>query len=235
MTLCLCLFAASHTAWAKKKKRKVFAPPKLTCPQGLSNLGPETVVYKTYSMGPDEKLLICVLPEEMEKGHLKGKYLYQYEAALFRHNKFVQRVFSGSQKTPVILKKQGGELFEIMHLNFRDEFYPLYKEKISCLENECRRMDKVCVYDQTLLSPMGPREFEREKVIYGKGASQIQDVTDADLAQMANLAMRGRRLAVEFFTDLKPKPKLIGSANEFYSHMQALLNEMREAGCLTLQ
>ncbi len=232
--LALCLTA--NPAWAKKKKkRKVFAPPKLTCPQGLSNLGPDTVVYKTYSMGPHEKLLICVLPDEMEKGNLKGKYLYQYEAALFRDNKFVQRVFSGSQKTPVILKKQNGELYEIMHLNFRDEYYPLYREKIACTNDECRRVDKSCVYDQTSLSPMGPRDFEREKVIYAKGAGQIQDVTDGDLAQMANLAMRGRRLAVEFFTDLRPKPKLLGSANEFYTHMQALLTEMREAGCLTLQ
>ncbi len=235
LSICL-LLAVSETTWAKKKKRKS-APAKivLACPPGLSNLGPESVPYKTYSLATGEKILICVSPESMENGALKGKFLYQYEASLFRGDKFVARVFSGSQRTPVVFEKKNGELYEIMHLNFRDEFYPLYREKISCAENECKRSEKTCVFDQNRLSPLGPKEFEREKIIYAKGVGHIQEMNDGDLAQMSNLALRGRRMAVEFFTDLKPMPIMIGNGPDFYQHMKALLEEMKTAGCLQVQ
>jgi len=235
LSVCL-LLACGDLAWAKGKKKKHVKPAKkLSCPAGLSNLGPESVPYKTFKLDSGEQILICVAPEAMENGSLKGKYLYQYEASLFRKEKFVSRVFSGSQKTPVGFQKKGGQLYEIMHLNFRNEFYPLYSEKISCEKDECKRKDKTCVFDQNQLSPLGPKEFEREKIIYAKGVGQIQEMTDADLAQMSNLALRGHKLAVEFFTELQPKPMMQGMSAEFYQHMQALLREMTEAGCLQVE
>jgi hypothetical protein len=234
LSICL-LLTVSETTWAKKRKKKPTPAKSLACPPGLSNLGPDSVPYKTYPLASGEKILICVSPDSIENGVLKAKYLYQYEASLFRGDKFVARVFSGSQRTPVVFQKKNGELYEVMHLNFRNEFYPLYQEKISCAEDECKRTDKTCVFDQSRLSPLGPKEFEREKIIYAKGAGHIQEMNDGDLAQMSNLALRGRRLAVEFFTDLKPMPILVGNAPDFYQHMKALLEEMKTAGCLQVQ
>ncbi|MGZ5279322.1 MAG: hypothetical protein ACXWC9_05240 [Pseudobdellovibrionaceae bacterium] len=235
LSFCL-LLACSDSAWAKSKRKKHFKPAKkLSCPAGLSNLGPASVPYKTFKLDSGEKILICVFPEAMENGKLKGKYLYQYEASLFRKDKFVSRVFSGSQKTPVSFRKKEGHLHEVMHLNFRNEFYPLYSEKIFCEKDECKRTDKTCVFDQNQLSPLGPKEFEREKVIYAKGVGQIQEMTDADLAQMSNLALRGHKLAVGFFTELQPRPIMQGLSAEFYQHMQALLREMTAAGCLQVE
>jgi hypothetical protein len=230
-------FASPLSGWAKAKKHRRHSPPQkqLACPPGLSNLGPEALPFRTYRLNAADAILICVPPEAMENGELKGKYLYQYEASLFRQNKFVSRVFSGSQKTPVRFKLKNGDLHEIMHLNFRDEFYPLYSEKIVCSQDECKRKEKSCVFNQSELSPLGPKEFEREKVIYAKGAGQIQEITEVDLAQMFNLALRGRKLAVEFFTTLQPKPLVSGPAAEIFQHMRSLLNEMTEVGCLKTQ
>ena len=204
----------------------------LGCPQGLSNLGEGAMPYKTFKVGGKDRILICVAPEDLQDGNLKRKFLYGYEASLFRNGKFVNRVFSGSQKTPVMFEQKGEQLAEIMHLNFGESFYPLYKEKIVCEKDECKRQDKACVFDQDQLSPLGPKEFEREKVIYAKGAGHIQEVTDVDLVQMLNLALRGRKLAVAFFTDLQPRPLLTGPATDFYRHMQSLLQEMKDASCL---
>lgn len=239
-TLLCAVLVAPVDGWAKKKKRntKPSARPKaaaLKCPPGLSNLGENALPYRTYRLNRDESILICVPSESMENGKPKTKFIYQYEAALFRKNKFVQRVFSGSQKTPVQFKQKNGDLFEIMYLNFREEYYPLYSEKIVCEQNECKRKDRSCVFDQNQLSPLGPKEFEREKIIFAKGIGQVQEMTAADLAQMSNLALRGRRLAVEFFLELQPKPILNGPPTEFYQHMGSLLKEMRDGGCLLVR
>lgn len=235
LAVCVVLTAPS-LSWAKRaKKHSTPRPLNLACPQGLSNLGPDSVPYKTFRLNRTEAILICVPPESMENGELKGKFLYQYEASFFRKEKFIARVFSGSQKTPVQFKLKYGDLFEIMHLNFRDEFYPLYSERIVCSQDECKRKDRKCVFDQNELSPLGPKEFEREKVIYAKGMGQVQEMTPADLAQMSALALRGRKLALEFFTELQPKPLVSGAAAEFYQHMQSLLLEMQKAECLKSQ
>jgi hypothetical protein len=231
--LCLCGFILLSSSLAVAKKKHKHEKP-LACPTGISNFEGESKAFKTYKINKTDRILICVPADAMEDGKLKNKFLYQYEAALFRKSKFIRRVFSGSQKTPVIFEKKKDELYEIMHLNFRDAFYPLYSEKIVCKKNECKREEKTCVFDQNQLSPLSPKEIEREKIIYGKGAAQVQEMTDADLSQMANLALHGRKLAFGFFTDMSTRPIMMGTANEFYQHMQALLSEMKSEGCLKL-
>lgn len=210
------------------------ASSSLVCP--IDSLGGERKkVGHFFSLNKTDKLVICVPAGDVDNGKLKSRFLTEYAAYLFRHDESVNRVFSGSGTTPVRFQQRKKKVYEIVHLNLQGSFYPLFKNQIACENVDCKRVDKVCVYDQSQLPAPQQSELEKEYLIYSKASSQKQEITQAELAQMSVLALGGRRFAFDFFTSLNPQPIVIGPAKDFYNHMKGLLNQMSLEGCLKVR
>lgn len=234
LLLVFLFISISTGAWAKAHKSKASKP--LACPVDPVHGGSSKVPVHEFKLHSKEKVLICVPSSSIgEDGKTKGQYLTQYDAYLFNGKKPGRRVLSGSGNTPVRFELRKGQLYEIMHLNVRGTLHELYKEKIVCEKDICKRKEKTCVFNQYHMSPLSPKEYEREKVIYAKGMAQVQEMTESDLAQMSTLALSGRKMAYQFFTEMSPQPIMIGNTVSFYQHMQGLLGQMRAESCLKLQ
>jgi hypothetical protein len=214
------LFLSSLSSWAKSKGPQ--------CPPDMDG---KRVAAHHFRLKSGEHFLVCSKPELIETDRPKHRFLTQYDAYLIKGSQ-VRRVLSGSLNTPVRFEQRKGEIFEINHLNLRDQYYPLYRDRIVCKGDGCRRREKTCVFSQFQLNPASPRDLEREKVIFAKGAAYVQEMTAADLTHMSVLALSGRQLAIDFFTRLEPQPILLGSQITFYQQMQSLVSQMRYEGCL---
>jgi hypothetical protein len=216
----------SLPSFAKSAQAKALA-----CPQG--GKAPETyrqVPYRKFQMSKKDTLLICVASSSSKA----DKYLTQYNGYLFSKGQTQgKRVLTGTYNIPVQFEFKKGDLYEVMHLKLRESYLPLFKEKIACRKNHCQRSQKVCVYNQNKLSPPSPSELNREKIIFSKGVARVQEMTESDLKQMANLALAGRKTAFEFF-NLEDEPILLGSAKQFYKNMQTLLRQIQSEGRLKL-
>lgn len=208
-----------------------FAKTKLECPLDSVD-GDRKKVAHFFNMNPTEKVVICAPLSAFENDKLKTKFMTEFEAHLFRNDKWVRKVFSGSGTTPIRFEQRKKQLYEITHLNLQGKFHPLFKNKIGCEENKCKRVEKTCVFDQKKLDPMSPTEFESEKAIYTKASSKNQEITGSELAQMSLLALHGRKLAFDFFVNKSPTPLVIGSAADFYQNMKDLLMQMEREACL---
>jgi hypothetical protein len=219
--LCLSFFASAKGSRVKP----------LVCPIDVVHKEDRKVAIQEFKLKKKARMLICVPPEMTEDGKLKSKFLTRYDAYLFDGKKPGKRVLSGSINKPVLFEQKKGEIYEVMHLSLKGIYHPLFQEKIVCDKGVCKRAEKKCVFNQYHLSPPGPKEIEREKVIYAKGAAQVQEMTEGDLALMAELALSGRKLANDFFLTMDP-PILMGVTRPFYQHMQDLLKQIKSEGCL---
>lgn len=204
----------------------------LKCPEVLSSLGPQAVPYKTYPT-QGYQILVCVMPADLVDGQLRKKHLFQFDAHLFKKEKFVKTVFSGNLKTPILFERKKGILFEDMYLNILENYYPLYQSKVDCKKDNCEKLQKKCIFKQDLMPAMSPKEFATEKEVINKAESG-EEVASSEVFDMLQIALRGREAGIRFFTKLNKQPKFSSNTLENYKSIQHLLEKMVLDDCLTV-
>lgn len=198
----------------------------LTCPRIAGEA--KRIPFKELKVSKKEKLLICVNPDTLTVENLAT----QYDGYLFTQgDKKPKRALVGSLSVPVDFETKKKTVYEIRHLKLRDNHYPLYREKVVCEKSACKRTDRVWVFNQYELSPPSPKDLEREKIIFAKAKSGVQELTEADLSQMAILALSGRKLANEFFA-MPIEERVRMSARPLYQQMHSLITRIKTEGHL---
>lgn len=203
----------------------------LKCPEVLSTLGPEAVAYKTYST-QGYQVLVCVMPLDLIHGELRKKHLFQFDAHLFKKDTFIKTLFSGNLKTPILFERKNGILFENMYLNILENYYPLYQSKLNCQHDDCQKENRKCIFRQSLLPAMSPKDFMTEKEVLAKAERATEEIASSEMFDMLQIALRGREAGIRFFTKLDKQPKFNSVTLENYKSIQKLLAKMVLEDCL---
>lgn len=206
----------------------------LHCPQINFGQGSELKEYKTFAT-QGYQILICVPPKDVNQGQLTRQHLFQFEAHLFKKNKYIKKIFTGSQKTAIAFERRKGLLFEISHLNLFEKFYPLFESQIHCQNDDCQRQTKKCVFRQSLQPAMSPQDFAKEKELVAKVEAREKELDGSDIFDFLQFALKGRERGIQFFTKMELLPKMNSAGLQIYKNIQKVVETMVVEDCLKLE
>ncbi len=204
----------------------------IRCPQLNFGQGEEKKEYKVLAT-EGYQILICVPPKDVNQGQLTREHLFQYEAYLFKKDRFLRSLFSGNSKTATAFERRKGIVYEISHLNLFEKFYPLFETEVRCKNDNCQKGKKTCVFRQGLQPAMSPSDFEIEKELIQKVQAREQELVTQDIFNFLQYALKGREKAIAFFTRMELLPKMDSNSLTVYKNIQKVIETMIIEDCLT--